>query len=99
MPVRTTRPAVRPALALSAVERDGHGGLVSRGLAFLIGSEFRLTGCGQMPPNDAARIAIRLTDWLVAHGQLDTPREVALTGAGAVWLAPGTDGVIEARRR
>ena len=82
-------------------ERDGPGydanALRSRGLDFLIGTEFRLSG--QLPGDEAARIAIRLTDWLVAHGRVDAPREVVLEGMGAVWLAPGADGMIEARRR
>ena len=90
-----------PALVLSALERDGPGrdanALRSRGLGFLIGTEFRLSG--QLPGEEAARIAIRLTDWLVAHGAITAPREVVLEGMGAVWLAPGADGVIEVRRR
>ena len=85
-----------PALVLSALERDADA-LRSRGLDFLIGTEFRLSG--QLPGDEAARIAIRLTDWLVAHGAIDHPREVVLEGMGAVWLAPGPDGVIEVRRR
>ena len=88
-----------PALALLALDRDAAGTLRSRGLAFLTGSEFRLTGCGQLPPDGAARIAIRLTDWLVAHGPVESAREVVLDGVGALWLAPGNDGVIEAHRR
>jgi hypothetical protein len=92
-----------PALALSALERGEPGTLSSRGLGFLIGHDFRLTGCGDLAPDDAARIAIRLTDWLVVHGAPATPREVELDGAGTVWIAterggePG--GMIEARRR
>lgn len=100
-----------PALVLSALERDGPGrdgperdgpgrdanAWRSRGLDFLIGTEFRLSG--QLPGDEAARIAIRLTDWLVAHGAITAPREVVLEGMGAVWLAPGADGVIEVRRR
>ena len=92
-----------PALALSAIERAGDGAFLSRGLAFLIGAEFRLTGCSQLPCNEAARIAIRLTDWLVAHGVPALSREVTLDGAGVVWIAPQRDGLpngmIEAHRR
>lgn len=92
-----------PALALSALERSEQGVLASRGLDFLIGQDFRLTGCSDLAPDDAARIAIRLTDWLVVHGAPETPREVELEGAGSVWIAaePGGEpgGMIEARRR
>lgn len=87
-----------PAMVLSAIERDANA-LRSRGLDFLIGTEFRLSGIGLLPGDQAARIAIRLTDWLVAHGAIETPREVVLEGMGAVWLAPGGDGVIEVHRR
>lgn len=88
-----------PALALSALERDDRGGLNSRGLAFLIGAEFRLTGCADLAPDAAARIAIRLSDWLVAHGVPEVPGEVLLEGGTALWLAPGSDGTVEAHRR
>ncbi|WP_295639716.1 hypothetical protein [Novosphingobium sp.] len=88
-----------PALALSALERGEQGTLASRGLDFLIGHDFRLTGCGDLAPDDAARIAIRLTDWLVAHGAPATPRDVELEGAGSVWISCEPGGMIEARRR
>jgi len=88
-----------PALALSALERGEHGVLASRGLDFLIGQDFRLTGCSDLAPEDAARIAIRLTDWLVVHGTPATPREVELEGAGSVWISCEPGGVVEARRR
>ena len=88
-----------PALALSALERGEQGILTSRGLDFLIGREFRLTGCSDIAPEDAARIAIRLTDWLVAHGAPATPRDVELEGAGSVWISCEPGGVVEARRR
>ena len=88
-----------PALALSALERSGDGVFRSRGSEFLIGAESRLTGCSLFPCNEAARIGIRLTDWLVAHGRLDTAREVVLVGVGAVWLAPGDNRLIKAHRR
>lgn len=88
-----------PALALSALHRAEDGAFHSKGLAFLMGHEFRLTGTSKLPCNEAARIAIRLTDWFVAHGVPAEPREITLEGVGAIWLAPQPHGPIEAHRR
>jgi hypothetical protein len=76
-----------PALALSALARSEHG-LSSEGLGFLIGQDFTLRAKDGAPGREDSRIAVRLTDWLVAHGRVDAPREVILAGAGAVWLEP-----------
>lgn len=76
-----------PALALTALARSADG-LESEGLSFLIGQEFKLHAGGGGPNREASRIALRLTDWLVAHGRVDTAREVVLAGVGAVWLEP-----------
>ncbi|WP_421846248.1 hypothetical protein [Novosphingobium sp.] len=76
-----------PALALTALARS-QDGLESEGLAFLTGQEFKLHAGSGGPNREDSRIAVRLTDWLVAHGRVDTPREVVLAGVGAVWLEP-----------
>ena len=76
-----------PALALTALARS-EGGIESEGLAFLTGQEFKLHARSGGPNREDSRIAVRLTDWLVAHGRVDSPREVVLAGAGAVWLEP-----------
>jgi hypothetical protein len=85
------------ALTLSALERGDQGLLASRGLEFLICHEFRLTGRRDLAPDDAARSAIRLTDWLITHCIPQTPRKVQLEGAGTLWIAATPDGLIEAR--
>ncbi len=76
-----------PALALTALARSEHG-IASEGLAFLTGQEFMLHARGGTPSREDSRIAVRLTDWLVAHGRVERPREVVLAGIGAVWLEP-----------
>lgn len=76
-----------PALALTALARS-ESGIGSEGLAFLTGQEFRLHARSGGPNREDSRIAVRLTDWLVAHGRVDTAREVVLAGVGAVWLEP-----------
>lgn len=80
-----------PALALTALARSEQG-IASEGLAFLIGQEFMLRARSGGPNREDSRTAVRLTDWLVAHGRVDTPREVVLSGIGAVWLEPEGPG-------
>ncbi|WP_068077591.1 hypothetical protein [Novosphingobium lentum] len=87
------------ALALCGLEREADGALHSEGLRFLIGQEFRLAADRNSDPARNAKVALRLTDWLVAHGRVDTAREIVLVGAGSVWLAPGADGMIAAQCR
>ncbi len=76
-----------PALALTALARTEQG-LASEGLGFLIGQEFTLSAKEGTAGREDSRIAVRLTDWLFAHGRVEAPREVVLAGAGAVWLEP-----------
>lgn len=76
-----------PALALTALARS-EDSIASEGLAFLTGQEFTLRARSGTPSREDSRIAVRLTDWLVAHGRVDTAREVVLSGVGAVWLEP-----------
>ncbi len=76
-----------PAMALTALIKGQHG-FDSEGLEFLIGQEFSLQSKGPVPSREDSRIAVRLTDWLVAHGRVNAACEVVLSGAGAVWLEP-----------
>ena len=86
-----------PALALTALDRT-HAGFASRGLAYFTGQEFVWTGHGGTLCEADARGAVRLTDWLVAHGRIDTPCDVELTGFGTVRVAPdGADCLRVAR--
>ncbi|MFM9936471.1 MAG: hypothetical protein ACKVOL_09760 [Novosphingobium sp.] len=87
-----------PAMALTALTRTEQG-LASDGLAFLIGQEFTLQTRDGAPSREDSRIAVRLTDWLVAHGRIETAREVILAGTGAVWLEPDGPNRLNARIR
>ena len=87
-----------PALALTALARTEQT-LASEGLDFLIGQEFTLWAKDGAPGREDSRIAVRLTDWLFAHGRVDTPREVVLSGAGAVWLEPDGPNRLNVRVR
>ena len=87
-----------PALALTALARTERS-LVSEGLGFLIGQEFTLWARDGAPSREDSRIAVRLTDWLFAHGRVDAPREVALPGVGTIWLEPEGPDSLNARVR
>lgn len=84
-----------PVLALTALSRSATA-FESEGLAFFTGQEFTLFGKNGVLNQADSRVAVRLTDWLVAHGRVDAPREVALAGAGSVWLEPDGTGRLKA---
>ncbi|HQS95320.1 MAG: hypothetical protein B7X90_03135 [Novosphingobium sp. 17-62-19] len=86
-----------PAPAFVALHANSSGGLRTEGLNFFIEQEFSLqsqteTGIAQLP-----RVAIRLIDWLVAHGPVSIPTEAVLAGTGAVFLEVQDKGLILAR--
>lgn len=85
-----------PALALTGLVR-ADGGIASRGLAYFTGQEFILSGKDGKPGEGDLRVAIRLVDWLVAHGRVDAPREVTLVGFGPVWVEPDSRNSLKAR--
>lgn len=76
-----------PALALTGLVRSD-AGLTSRGLAFFMGQEFVLSDEHGPLREHHARGAVRLTDWLVSHGRVESPCEVDLPGFGTVRIEP-----------
>jgi len=76
-----------PALALTALARTEHG-FASRGLAYFTGQEFVFAGKDGILRERDARGAVRLTDWLVAHGRIEAACEVELPGFGTVLIEP-----------
>ena len=83
-----------PALALTALARSDRG-LASRGLAYFVGQEFLFQGRDGVLREADARGAIRLTDWLVAHGRVDAPQRIELHGFGTVNIEPvGPDSLL-----
>jgi hypothetical protein len=83
-------------LALTGLVR-ADGRIASRGLAYFTGREFILSGKDGKPGEGDLRVAIRLVDWLVAHGRVDAPREVTLVGFGPVWVEPDSRNSLKAR--
>lgn len=86
-----------PVLALVALSRSRQS-FASDGLGFFIGQEFTLEGRDGALTETDSRVAVRLTDWLVAHGKLESGQEVVLADVGAVWVEPDHPGHLIARR-
>lgn len=84
-----------PAIALASLYRPADGGIATTGLKFLIGQEFLLTGGDGTGPEQLGRVAVRLIDWLVAHGPVTVATQAVLAGTGAVFLeAQGATSII-----
>lgn len=75
-----------PALALAAIKPKDDESLESDGLKFLIGQEFYLTSQTGSGQEQTTRAAIRLIDWLVAHGPVTRAVTATLAGTGEVFL-------------
>jgi hypothetical protein len=87
------------AFAMASLARAGSG-VRSEGLAFLTGQELQLELPGEGSAGAAEMgVAVRLLDWLVAHGKVQDAREIELVGAGRYTLAPGPTGEVIARCR
>jgi len=85
-----------PALALTALVRR-EDGFASQGLAYFVGQEFVFAGKDGILREVDARGAVRLTDWLIAHGPVDCAREVELAGFGPVLIEPDGQNGLRAR--
>jgi len=85
-----------PALALTGLARSELG-FASQGLSYFVGQEFIFSGKDGALRESDVRGAVRLTDWLVAHGRVDTRREVELAGFGTVLLEPEGQNSLRAR--
>lgn len=86
-----------PAPAFVAMHRLDDGSVASRGLNLLMGQEFILKTGSSSDPSLLARTAVRLVDWLVAHGPVLQPTRAILAGTGAVSLEAESGSPILAR--
>lgn len=86
-----------PAMAMVSLHRKTAGEIASEGLKFLIGQEFSLVDETAKGPAHLARVAVRLVDWLVAHGPVMKSTEAVLAGTGAVFLETQSGTSIVAR--
>ncbi|MBF9150252.1 hypothetical protein [Novosphingobium jiangmenense] len=84
-----------PAPAFVAMHRESDGSLRTEGLNFLMGQEFLLLPAHPASAPELARIAMRLVDWLVAHGPVVQPSQAVLAGSGTVLLeVEGGDRIV-----
>lgn len=86
-----------PALALIALSPQGDGSIVSAGLKFLTGQEFVLADELGRGREHLSRVAIRLVDWLVAHGPVKASQKAVLAGTGEVMVEADAGDRILAR--
>lgn len=86
-----------PAPAFVALHPAEDGGLQTIGLNFFTGQEFFLHAGSPDASTRLPRVAIRLVDWLVAHGPVTGQAEAVLAGTGAVFLEARESGRIVAR--
>lgn len=86
-----------PAPVLVSFHREADGSLRTEGLNFLMGQEFLLQAGNAGSSTELPRIAIRLVDWLVAHGPVIQPCQANLAGTGTVLLEAAGGGRIFAR--
>jgi hypothetical protein len=86
-----------PSPAFVAMRRESDGSLASNGLNYLMGQEFLLRPGADGDVSVLPRVAVRLIDWLVAHGPVIEPSRAVLAGTGAVFLEAEEGGRILAR--
>lgn len=75
-----------PAPAFVSMHREADGTLRTEGLKFLTGQEFSLSPSASGDLRQLPFVALRLVDWLVAHGPVVEPMRAVLAGTGAVLL-------------
>ena len=77
-------------LGLTALALTADGGMQSEGLALFAGQELRIEPELMLDPAEGAKIGVRLIDYLVEGGRLDTTRRVFGPGNQPLRLPPST---------
>lgn len=80
-----------PALGISALRKKPDGAFVSKGLAYFTGQEIEVTP-GKNAPQELAKLAIRVIDYLVDYGHLDKELTIESPAGGYLLLSPDADG-------
>jgi hypothetical protein len=81
-----------PALALTSIEREGNGALVSHGLALITGQELRFEPDKHLSAAAMARIAVRLIHELVQRGPLTEGQDFVSPEGQSVLVVPVREG-------
>lgn len=80
-----------PMFSLAALATGPDGGMVSEGLALFMGQELRLAAGLGGDDAACAKVALRLSHWLIGHGCLTQP-EIVTDPEGHHWsLTPDPD--------
>lgn len=80
-----------PALGLTAIVMEADEALVSRGLMPICGQEVCVPTGAELAPAQRARVAIRMIDYMAAHGPILEEGEVEIDGFGAFAVALSVD--------
>jgi len=81
-----------PALGLTALEKLPGDDVLSHGLDYFIGQEFRLGARTEETPAETMKIAVRLIDYMVRRGPFTEIREVEGMAGETLVLDPGRSG-------
>ena len=88
-----------PVFDLTALVPTPDGGVASEGLALIIGQEILLAPDLAPNRNDAAKIALRLIDYLVGNGRIGAPSEmVGPSGEGLLLTPTANQQIIKVSR-
>ncbi|APE28620.1 hypothetical protein [Aurantiacibacter gangjinensis] len=88
-----------PGLGLTSLAADENGGLTTVGLTQLIGQELRLHPDIATEPVEAAKLSVRLINWLVEYGRLQENQMLTGPSGEALMLEPVENfGIVEVWR-
>ena len=77
-----------PVFDLTALVPTSDGGIGSEGLALIMGQEIKLAPDIAPNRNEAAKIALRLIDWLVGNGRIGSPSQMVGPSGERLLLTP-----------
>jgi len=83
---------VFPGLGLTALAVTPDGGIQSEGLSLFAGQDLRIEPELALDKADAAKIGLRLIDYMVAAGRIDAPQRIKGHDGRALRLEPSANG-------
>ena len=85
---------VFPGLGLTALNTNGRDGLESEGLALFTGQELQIPRATYDDPVEAVKVALRIVNWLVEHGRIDSVESFTGPDGAPLWLEPVENSAI-----
>lgn len=83
---------VFPGLGLTALAATPDGGMQSEGLFLFAGQDLRIEPELMVDKTAAAKIGVRLIDYMVETGPINAPRRICLADGQALRLEPSPNG-------